>query len=39
MINVNVASSAAMDYLKNVFPEAGQIQMEEIEITDDKNSG
>lgn len=36
MINVSLASTAAVEYLKNVFPDATQIQLEEVEITDDK---
>ncbi len=35
MIDVRIATNAAVEYLKQFFPEAGNVQLEEIEISED----
>ncbi len=36
MIEVRVATTAAVDYLKQFFPDANNVQLEEIEISEDE---
>jgi hypothetical protein len=36
MIEVRVATNAAVEYLKQFFPDANNVQLEEIEISEDE---